>query len=216
MKLSDEFFNSSTQIKNIIFDWGGVITDLDFEASAKEFRKYGLDNFIEQYSMQVQKDIYLKLETGAVEPEEFRAELRRLIPNPISDDELDRCWSALLCELPEERWDLLKKVKSSYRTYLLSNTNKIHVTNYFNRLLKKYGNYGYTHLFEKTYFSFEIKMRKPDIEVFKYVLKDSNLKPEETLMIDDFDENISAAGELGIRTYHLREPLTILDIFKNH
>ena len=193
-----------------------MITDLDFEASAKAFRKYGLDNFIEQYGMQVQKDIYLKLETGAVEPEEFRAELRRLIPKPISDDELDRCWSALLCELPEERWDLLNKVKSSYRTYLLSNTNKIHVTNYFNRLLKKYGNYGYTHLFEKTYFSFELKMRKPDIEIFKYVLKDSNLKPEETLMIDDFDENIIAAGELGIRTYHLQKPLTILDIFKNH
>ena len=215
MKLSDELVNSEVQIKNIIFDWGGVITDLDFEAGNKAFKKYGLNDFIEQYNMQVQKDIYLKLETGAVEPDEFRSELRKLIPNPISDDELDQCWSALLCELPEERWDLLNKVKNSYKTYLLSNTNIIHIKNYFNRLLKKYGNYGYTHLFEKTYFSFELRMRKPDIEIFKYVLKDSNLQPEETLLIDDFHENIKAAGELGINTYHLQEPLTILDIFKN-
>ncbi len=215
MKLSDELLNSEAQIKNIIFDWGGVITDLDFNASNEAFKKYGLNDFIEQYSLQVQKDLYLKLETGTIESGEFRAEMRKIIPDPISDDELDMSWSALLCELPEERWDLLNRVKENYKTFLLSNTNIIHVERYFRRILEKYGTYGYTHLFEKTYFSFDLKMRKPDIKIFKYVLKDSGLNPEETLLIDDFDENIEAAEKLGIATYHLKEPFTILDIFKN-
>lgn len=216
MKLSHELLNSEAQIKNIIFDWGGVITDLDFEASNEAFKKYGLNNFIEQYNLQVQKDIYLKLETGNIDPGEFRSELRKLIPEPISDEEMDRCWSALLCELPEDRWNLLHKVKNFYKTYLLSNTNIIHIRSYFKRISEKYGKNGYTHLFEKTYFSFDLKMRKPDIEIFKFVLKDSNLKPEETLLIDDYHENIRAAGELGIITYHLQKPVTILDIFENH
>ena len=215
MKLSDELINSKAQIKNIIFDWGGVITDLDFNASNKAFKKYGLNNFIEQYSQQVQKDIYIKLEVGAVSPDEFRHELRKFIPKAISDYEMDQAWAALLCELPEERWDLLKKVKNCYKTFLLSNTNIIHVKSYFKRIYEKYGIYGYGHLFEKTYFSFDLGMRKPDIKIFEFVLKDSNLKPEETLVIDDSHENIEAAGKLGIVTYLLKEPLTILDIFKN-
>jgi epoxide hydrolase-like predicted phosphatase len=216
MKLSHELLNSEAQIKNIIFDWGGVITDLDFEESNKAFKKYGLNNFIEQYNLQVQKDIYLKLETGIIEPGEFRSELRRLIPDPISDDELDQCWSALLCDIPEDRWNLLKQVKKNYKTFLLSNTNKIHVKSYFRRIFEKYGKDGYTHLFEKTYFSYNLKMRKPDIEIFQHVLRDSNLKPEETLLIDDYHENIRTAAKLGIITYHLQEPVTILDIFENH
>jgi epoxide hydrolase-like predicted phosphatase len=215
MKLSDHILNSKAQIKNIIFDWGGVITNLDFDAGINAFKKYGLDNFIEQYNMQFQKDIYTKLETGLISADEFRAELRKIIPVQITDNELDEAWSALLGELPKERWELLHKIKDDYRTYLLSNTNVIHVERYFRRLYEAYGIYGYTHLFEKTYFSYELKMRKPDIRIFKYVLNDSNLKPEETLLIDDYHENIESAGRLGIITFHLKEPETILDIFKD-
>jgi epoxide hydrolase-like predicted phosphatase len=215
MKLSDHILNSKAQIKNIIFDWGGVITNLDFDAGINAFKKYGLDNFIEQYNMQFQKDIYTKLETGLISADEFRAELRKIIPVQITDNELDEAWSALLGELPKERWELLHKIKDDYRTYLLSNTNVIHVERYFRRLYEAYGIYGYTHLFEKTYFSYELKMRKPDIRIFEYVLKDSNLKPEETLLIDDYHENIESAGRLGIITFHLKEPETILDIFKD-
>jgi epoxide hydrolase-like predicted phosphatase len=215
MKLSDHILNSKAQIKNIIFDWGGVITNLDFEAGINAFKKYGLDNFIDQYNMQFQKDIYTKLETGLISADEFRAELRKIIPIPITDNELDEAWSALLGELPKERWDLLHKIRDDYRTYLLSNTNVIHVERYFQRLYETYGIYGYTHLFEKTYLSYELKMRKPDIRIFEYVLKDSNLIPEETLLIDDYHENIESAGRLGINTCHLKEPETILDIFKD-
>ena len=215
MKLSDEILNSKAQIKNIIFDWGGVITDLDFNACIEAFRKYGLDSLFEQYNMNFQKEFYTRLEMGMISPEEFRTELRKLIPNPITDNELDNAWAALLCELPRERWNFLHKVRKHYRTFLLSNTNKIHVDTYFQRIYESYGVYGYRHLFEKTYFSYELKMRKPDIKIFKFVLKDSNLKPEETLLIDDFDKNIESAGKLGIITYQLKEPVTILDIFSN-
>lgn len=215
MKLSDEILNSKAQIKNIIFDWGGVITDLDFNASIEAFKKFGLDSFIDQYNMKFQKEFYTKLEVGEITPADFRTELRKIIPNPVTDSELDHAWAALLCELPRERWDLLHKVKNYFRTFLLSNTNKIHVERYFQRLNKSYGVYGYRHLFERTYFSYELNMRKPDIRIFDFVLKDNNLNPEETLLIDDYYENIESAGKLGIITYQLKAPLTILDIFKD-
>lgn len=215
MKLSDEILNPNAQIKNIIFDWGGVITDLDFTASDKAFRKYGLNNFIEQYNINVQRDYYTKLETGNITPDEFRNQLRKFIPGQVSDNEIDQAWAALLCELPEERWNLLKEVKKSYNSYLLSNTNKIHVDCYFQRIYEKYGTYGYRHLFKKTYFSYELGMRKPDMEIFEFVIKDSNLKPGETLLIDDYYDNILTAGKLGIVTYHLKKPVTIIDIFNN-
>ena len=215
MKLSDEILNSNAQIKNIIFDWGGVITDLDFNASIEAFKKFGMDNFIDQYNIKFQKEFYTKLEVGDITPEDFRIELRKIIPNPVTDSEIDHAWAALLCELPRERWDLLHKVKNYFRTFLLSNTNKIHVERYFQRIYKSYGVYGYGHLFEKTYFSYELNMRKPDIRIFEFVLKDNNLLPEETLLIDDYYENIESAGKLGIITYQLKEPVTILDIFSN-
>lgn len=215
MKLSDQILNPEAQIKNIIFDWGGVITDLDFNASIEAFKKYGMDNFIDQYNIKFQKDFYTKLEMGLISPEEFRTELRKLIPEPITDDELDIAWAALLCDLPKERWDLLHKVNSCFRTFLLSNTNKIHVERYFQKIFKSYGVYGYRHLFEKTYFSYELNMRKPDIKIFKFVLDNNNLKPEETLLIDDYYENIESARKLGIVTYQIKEPVTLLDIFIN-
>jgi FMN phosphatase YigB (HAD superfamily) len=215
VKLFDQILNPGAQIKNIIFDWGGVITDLDFNASIEAFKKYGMDNFLDQYNMKFQKEFYTRLELGLISPEEFRTELRKLIPNPITDIELDHAWAALLCELPRERWNLLKKLKKYFRTFLLSNTNKIHVERYFQKIYEKYGEYGYRNLFEKTYFSYELNMRKPDIKIFEFVLNDNNLKPEETLMIDDFYENIESAGKLGIVTYQIKEPVTLMDLFIN-
>jgi FMN phosphatase YigB (HAD superfamily) len=134
VKLFDQILNPGAQIKNIIFDWGGVITDLDFNASIEAFKKYGMDNFLDQYNMKFQKEFYTRLELGLISPEEFRTELRKLIPNPITDSELDNAWAALLCELPRERWNLLKKLKKYFRTFLLSNTNKIHVERYFQKI----------------------------------------------------------------------------------
>jgi putative hydrolase of the HAD superfamily len=126
---------------------------------------------------------------------------------------IDGAWNAMLGVLPEERWNLLGSISQYYRTFLLSNTNAIHLNYYFNYLQGIYGTFGYLHLFEKAYFSHEIHMRKPNADIFEHVVTDSGINPGETLFIDDFIENIETASKLGFQTIHLTKPRTLTDLF---
>jgi FMN phosphatase YigB (HAD superfamily) len=128
---------------------------------------------------------------------------------------IDNAWNSMLGELPAERWHILEMAAKYYRTFLLSNTNAIHLPYYFNRIKKVYGTHGYTHLFEKTYYSYELGLRKPNADIFQYVLSDTGINPKETMFIDDFIENIETARQLGFQTCHLKAPLTLEDIFKD-
>lgn len=209
MKLSDSI-KTQKQIKNIIFDWGGVLTDLDFGKCNNAFKSIGIDDFL---NLTKEKALFLEFEKGLVKTDEFRSGLKKLASCEISDKDLDEAWMTVLCDLPCERWKILKDVQGYYRTFILSNTNPIHVEGYFKYLQGIYGVPGYNHLFEKVYFSYELGMRKPDAEIFEYVLKDSNLDPAETLLIDDTPQNIKTAEKIGINTYLLQPPFTIVDLF---
>jgi len=212
MKLSEAFIKSKAEIRNIIFDWGGVITNLYPQETIDAFNKIGGKRIDMLYKKGV-NDVFLPFEKGEITPEEFRKHIRTFTVDNISDEEIDKAWNKMLGELPQERWRLLKKLGENYRTFVLSNTNSIHVHYYFEYLQKIYGTYGYTHLFEKVYFSFELGMRKPDEEIFRYVMKDRDLKPENTVFIDDSQLNTQSAGNLGMHTITLQHPLSITDLF---
>ena len=108
--------------------------------------------------------------------------------------------------------ELLLKLRQSYRLFLLSNTNAIHELSY-NRLLNEtQGIENLDRIFEKVYYSHRLGLRKPNPEIFKYVLKDSNLEPEESLYVDDTLEHVESAKALGIRAYHLVYPERITDV----
>jgi putative hydrolase of the HAD superfamily len=213
MNFADAIYNGKTEIKNIIFDWGGVITDLHLGLTRKAFCDLGLSIFDESVVHDPHNDLYISFETGKISPDEFRNRIRGLSTVSLTDAAIDNAWNALLGDLPAERWHILEKAAIQFRTFLLSNTNAIHVPYYYNRIRDTFGTYGYTHLFEKTYFSFELGMRKPNGEIFQHVLTDSGIDPKETLFIDDFIENIDTARRLGFRTIHLKAPLTLTDVF---
>jgi putative hydrolase of the HAD superfamily len=215
MKLSSAIYNGKPEIKNIIFDWGGVLTDLHLEATRDEFRRLGLLIFDENVPHLPYDDLFIPFETGKISPKEFRNRLRAYSQAELSDDMIDKAWNAMLGVFPLERWTLLEKVGKCYRTFLLSNTNAIHVDYYFGYLQKTYGTFGYVHLFEKAYFSFELHLRKPNADIFEFVINDRELIPEETLFIDDFLENIETARGLGLQTIHLVKPYTLTDLFEN-
>ena len=215
MKLSKAINIPVTQIKNIILDWGGVITDIDINKSEAAFKKIGLNDFRKHYFMAEQIDFYLLFEKGIMSPEEFRKNLRAYLSFPVSDEDIDEAWAAMLGDTPGDRWDLLHKIKESYRTFLLSNTSILHVESYFEYLQHKFGVRGYHHLFEKVYFSYETGIRKPDAGAFKLVLEENGLVPQETLLIDDSKLNIESARKLDIRVYHLQPPVTLTDLFEN-
>lgn len=213
MKFANAIYNGKTEIKNIIFDWGGVITDLHFDATKKAFHDLGLLVFDESVPHDPNHDLFIPFEIGKLSPREFRDRLRKLTPRQLSDADIDQAWCMLLADLPAERWRILEEVSKNFRAFILSNTNAIHQPYYYNRLRQQYGTDGYAHFFEKTYFSHELGLRKPDPEIFQFVLDDARLNPAETMFIDDFIENIETAQQLGFQTIHLKAPLTLKDVF---
>ena len=202
-------------IKNIIFDFGGVIYDIDFQKSIIEFNKLGLDNFDLLYSKAIQDKLFEKLEVDSISPLEFKNDLRKRFNNSVSDEQIEKAWNALLIGFRPERLMLLDEIRSNYNIYLLSNTNRIHYQIFLKEFqnLTKYNSFD--DLFKKAYFSFDLKCRKPDSEPYLKVLDDASLIPEETLFIDDSPQNIQPAKDLGIHTHYLdiSKGDEILDLF---
>ncbi|MBN2212680.1 MAG: HAD family phosphatase [Bacteroidales bacterium] len=213
MKLSKAINIQGAQIKNIILDWGGVITDIDIKKSEAAFQKIGLHDFKKHYFIAEQIEFYRLFEEGKMSPDEFRSNLRAYLSLPVSDQEVDNAWTAMLGDTPADRWDLLHEMKKNYRTFLLSNTSILHVESYFDYLYHKFGTRGFRHLFEKVYFSYITGIRKPDTRAFKMVLDENDLLPRETLLVDDSQKNTESARKLGIRVYHLQAPVTLNDLF---
>jgi len=203
-------------IKNIIFDWGGVITEIDFDATINAFKKYGINDFEKHYCKAYQSELFQAHEIGKITPDKFREELRKLIPVSVTDKEIDEAWFAMLLDTPPNNLEIIKSVKNEFNIYLLSNTNAIHVDMYDKIFEEKYNfKEKFRSLFIKAYYSHEIGMRKPDEDVFEYILSDSDLDPNETLFIDDSIQNISAAKNVGIKTYHIEGDNSIEKLFGN-
>ncbi|HAN18846.1 MAG: hypothetical protein A2X13_07900 [Bacteroidetes bacterium GWC2_33_15] len=199
----------TNKIKNIIFDLGGVIINLDTQKTATEMKKLGFADpaspaggFEKSYTLTNQTNLFDLLEKGLISPVQFRAEIRKYISNPVSDEMIDSVWNAMLLDFPKDRIELIGKTRKNYRVFLLSNTNKIHFDKYSSDFKTGYG-FNFNSLFEQAYYSFEIGYRKPDLEIFRYVLKHSNMIPEETLFIDDSEINIKAAQSAGLQTLHI-------------
>ena len=212
MNFAHAIYDGNNKIKNIIFDWGGVITDLHLDATKKAFLDLGLPIFDESVPHNPLNDLFVPFEIGKISPREFRNRIKKLSPVPLTDAIIDTAWNALLGELPPERWRILELTSKQYRTFLLSNTNAIHQPYYYERIQKQYGTNGYGHLFEKTYFSYTLGLRKPDPEIFEYVLKNAGILARETMFIDDFGENIETARKMGFNTIHLKLPLSLVDV----
>ncbi|NVO01717.1 MAG: HAD family phosphatase [Bacteroidetes bacterium] len=202
-------------LKNIIFDLGGVVLNINYQLTEIAFSKIGLPNFSELYSQAKQNFLFDGFEKGLISPEEFRKELKASFNHTVSDEEIDFAWNSMLLDLPKERIILLENLKSNYRTFLLSNSNIIHYKVYTKNLRKEHQISSLADLFEKEFFSFNLHMRKPDEEIFLHVLNDASIIPAETLFIDDSIQHIETAKKLGIKAYLLEKKESILDLFEN-
>ncbi len=209
------FLCSMEGIKNIIFDLGGVILNIDYNYTSSAFRELGFDRFDEQYSQLKQTGLFDDLETGKIGQREFFDAIREVSGVNISDSDITAAWNEMLLDFPLRRLQILQQVQLHYNTFLLSNTNEIH-EKAFNDMLNTYNGIPNIALFfNKVYLSHRIGMRKPNANVFQYILDQNGLEPEETLFIDDSPQHIAAAEALGIRTIHLTNGMTLEDdIFK--
>jgi putative hydrolase of the HAD superfamily len=190
-------------IKNIVFDLGGVILDIDPMVTVRNFEELGFRNFIGSYNFPNQSPLFDAIEVGKITDSEFRDGLRLLFGSDAEDGAIDAAWNAMLLRMPPLRIKILEQLASHYRIFLLSNTNCIHIRALGDLLECSVGFRDFGHLFEKVYYSFEIGMRKPMVEIFDYVLTDRNLMGCETLFIDDAESNLIGAAKAGLHTLHL-------------
>lgn len=197
--MTEEFKN----IRNIIFDLGGVILKIDLNLIKSGFISLGFNDLESSFALFKENQIFEKFERGEIAPQVFRNEIRKACPKSFSDRQFDLIWNSVLLDYPKSNINLLKKLKIKYNTFLLSNTNAIHYKYYTNKLDEEFGLANLESLFKKAYFSHISGKRKPDARFFDQVLKENRLKAEDTLFIDDYEENILAAKNLGIKTLQL-------------
>jgi len=199
------------EIKNIIFDLGGVIVNINYRLTLNAFKEIGIHNIEELYTQYKQSNLFDGFETGKISAHDFR---KGLIGNEkITDETFDNAWGAMLLDTPIERINLLQNLKKKYRIFLLSNINEIHIEQYHAKLMQQFGSVVLYDVFEKVYYSNEIHMRKPDAEIYRFVMEEQGIIPQETIFIDDLPQNVAGALTTGLRAYQLQQGESITDLF---
>lgn len=190
------------QIKNILFDLGGVILNLDIGRTEAAFAAL-LGDWDEHRTVSQQlygMQLFERFEVGAVTEAHFVETLQAHNPNPTTAGQVRLAWSAMLLDLPAERLALLRRLREQgYRLYLLSNTNSIHLADFYTIVQRQHG-IDFDALFDKTYYSHLIALRKPGVDVYYHVLEDAGIEATETLFIDDNAANIEGAKSAGLQT----------------
>lgn len=194
----------SNTIRNVIFDFGGVLFEIDYDLPAQAFQQLGFPGFRDLYTQAAQNPIFDLLETGKVSNEEFMAFLHEFVPN-ATREQVAHAWNVILLHIMPEEVAVVKRAKDAgFRTFLLSNTNAIHVEAFEQMIADRMDESVFKAAFEVIYYSNVLGMKKPHPETFLHVCALNNLKPEETLFIDDSLQHVQGAVEAGLQGYYLK------------
>ncbi len=188
------------KIEAVIFDLGGVILDIDYNLTRKAFEKLGVANFNKMYSQASADQLFRNLETGKIKESDFYVEFNKCIGFCLTSGEICEAWNSMLLKFREKSLVFLTEIRSRYRLFLLSNTNKIHYDKFKEIYQERDRAIPFENFFEKAYYSFEIGMRKPDSDIYEYVLQANRIDRKHTVFIDDSLQNIHTAKSLGMQT----------------
>lgn len=199
--------------ENIIFDLGGVILNIDYQLTENAFKSLGLTDFSTMYTQAAQSGLFDNYEKGICSTPYFINSLLDYLPPNTSANKVVAAWNAMILDFPLANLNLLLELKKKYRIFLLSNTNDIHLQA-VNRSLKSVtSEKNLDSFFEKTYYSFEMGMRKPDAEIFNKVCNENQLDKSKTLFIDDTERHILGAQSVGLNTHFLKPGISIIQLF---
>jgi len=201
-----------SEIKNIIFDLGGVIINLDIPKTIAEFNKLSVVPFESIYTQLQQSPIFDLFDKGQISEADFFKELKKNLKEDVTNAQMIDAWNAMLLDFPIHRLQLLSALNLKYRIFLLSNTNETHVTQLESDLHKEHSYKNLEPFFEKVYYSCRIGMRKPDSEIFEFVLNQNKLNANETIFIDDSPQHIKGALDAGIQSYLLLKDKDVNDL----
>ncbi len=203
-------------IKNLLFDLGGVIMEIERKNAVKALEKIGMANANEFLGEYAQKGPFLQLEEGTITPRQFRDEIKKLIPSDVSDSDIDGAFCEFLVGIPVNRLDALTDLrKKGFKIYMLSNTNPIMWNSRIAEEFRKQGA-DMSHYFDGEVTSFEARSCKPDRKIFETAIERFGIKPEETLFFDDSAANIEAARKLGFHAALVKPGTEFADILKEY
>ncbi|HLN73140.1 MAG TPA: HAD family phosphatase [Prolixibacteraceae bacterium] len=203
------------EIRNIIFDLGGVLLNINPKKTIEAFGALGMDQLIGDKGLTYDHEIFYLMEQGKVTPQEFREGVRKLLPQKVSDQQIDSAWTAMLLDFPDIRVKLLQRLSKDFNLYLFSNTNAIHVEKYFDIFRQQHG-FEVTSLFKQTFHSNEIGYRKPSVESFEEIIRLAEILPQQSLFIDDSAANIEGAVASGMKGLWLQPGQSVEEIFQQY
>jgi putative hydrolase of the HAD superfamily len=197
-----------TPVKNIIFDLGNVLYDIDFEIMYKRFHELGIPNFENHFTLNQSDPLFFDLEKGFIDEVTFCSRFNQLYNLSLNKDQIIEAWNSLLIGFREKSLDWLKSNQSNFSLFLYSNTNQPHQDYFLAQYTREIGG-DFNALFKKPYYSHEMGMRKPDPASFQYILDQEGLIAAETLFIDDNEPNIAAAASVGLQVLYLQPGMFI-------
>jgi putative hydrolase of the HAD superfamily len=200
------------EIKNIIFDLGGVLINLDNKLTERAFVDLGVKDFSKYFGHGFAASFFKEYEVGKISDEQFINELRKLGNLDLPDSLIIKAWDALLLDFPPERIELLKKLRNKYRIFLFSNTNSLHMKTVNKIYQDTFQNETLDELFEKAYYSNVLGMRKPDVSSYQFITNENGLNLLETLFVDDALVNVEGANAAGLKGHFLEPGKTVMDI----
>lgn len=189
--------------KHLLFDLGNVLLDLDFSRTEESFRELLQEDFEEAYLAYEARQLFEDFELGDISPFEFVRGMRASTEVPLTDDDVIDSWNALLLGIPKARLEWLQSLRTHYDLYLLSNTNALHMM-WFDEHLRDVHNSSldkFKAIFKDCFLSYQLRMRKPQVRIFRHVLEQAGIPADKTLYIDDRRDNIQAARQLGFQIY---------------
>lgn len=201
------------EIEAIIFDLGGVIIDVNMN--------YPYIFFSQQSSLSADllipnlKNIAFAYEVGKIDDDEFIRNIQSILDIEYNRGEIIKIWNGMLGNVPPHLGILLAQIKQDKKTFILSNTNPIHIAEVEKRFTQSIIDYSFSSLFDQIYYSYEIGLHKPDLAIFDYVIKNQNLNPNTTLFIDDNLANVEGARHLGLKAVHMYPPMSLTDLFRD-
>jgi len=186
-------------IKAVIFDMGGVVLPLSIEQCIKNFKELAgfedIEEFLDPFH---QKGFFGDLEGGVIGADEFIAKCLEHCRPGTSRQTIDFCFNSIVKEISDDAIKLILELKKNYKIYVLSNNNPIVMNNFDKEMLAR--GLKTEDLFDGCFFSYKLKVSKPDPEIFKIAIKGAGVNPEEILFIDDSKRNTEVAQSLGINT----------------
>jgi putative hydrolase of the HAD superfamily len=189
--------------KNLIFDLGEVIIDIDYRQTITAFQKLAVVDFSTVVSYSAQNPVFDWYEKGQVTTGFFFDELRKYLRPGTTDKEIESAWNAIFQDFSPQKIELLKQLKTRYNTFALSNINEIHLASIDKAAQTKFGGAAFSNFFQAAYYSNKIGLRKPEPEIYALLLEKEGLKAGETFFVDDKKENVEAACKFGIHAYQL-------------